>query len=677
MPLSAHKLTTCTFCGVGCGIYLESAGGAITGAYPSMSHPANQGRICVRGWHVHEVASSPDRLRKPLIRRNGALEPASWKDAYDFVAERLTAVKGKHGPEAIGFVTSPRCSNEEAYLLQRLARSVIGTNNVVHGLGLYRQTSIHVLRDMLGIPAATSSISELAKSDVIVVDGIDLGKQLPTIGGWVIRAKLAGAKLIATGNRGHRVAEHADHFLQIRPNTDVLLYGAMAKVVVDRGLMNVPFVQAHCRDYEKFLLAIQDFDVLWAAAECGVSPEAIEEAALTYARAKSAMILYSTGVEARGAEAVQAIVNLALLTGNVGKAGAGIMPLAEHNNLQGGCDMGMLPDFFPGYVPVENDAERRRLGALWHAELPAKPGVDLGAALGVNGGAIRALWLDQHDPLRRGAEVDAEMLAKLDFLVTQQMFTTEVSQYAHVMLPVVAFGEEQVTYTSTERRIQLTARAVEPAGGVVPAWLQIVRVAQRMGAAWEYESSAEVMAEIGQAVPAYAAASYENLSREYGRQWPCTIDRPLGAQILFESALPAKGFRFAAIERPAAPPRPPAEYPFVVVLGRSLYYWHRDVLVQHSETLKREYGMLLLDYPEGFVEINTEDAARMKIRDGARIRLVTAHGSGETLARLTGEVKSGSVFIPFFLQEMTRALTSGNHVEGDGQHPLFVRVETV
>ena len=677
MPLSAHKLTTCTFCGVGCGIYLESAGGAITGAYPSMSHPANQGRICVRGWHVHEVASSPDRLRKPLIRRNGALEPASWKDAYDFVAERLTAVKAKHGPEAIGFVTSPRCSNEEAYLLQRLARSVIGTNNVVHGLGLYRQTSIHVLRDMLGIPAATSSISELAKSDVIVVDGIDLGKQLPTIGGWVIRAKLAGAKLIATGNRGHRVAEHADHFLQIRPNTDVLLYGAMAKVVVDRGLMNVPFVQAHCRDYEKFLLAIQDFDVLWAAAECGVSPEAIEEAALTYARAKSAMILYSTGVEARGAEAVQAIVNLALLTGNVGKAGAGIMPLAEHNNLQGGCDMGMLPDFFPGYVPVENDAERRRLGALWHAELPAKPGVDLGAALGVNGGAIRALWLDQHDPLRRGAEVDAEMLAKLDFLVTQQMFTTEVSQYAHVMLPVVAFGEEQVTYTSTERRIQLTARAVEPAGGVVPAWLQIVRVAQRMGAAWEYESSAEVMAEIGQAVPAYAAASYENLSREYGRQWPCTMDRPLGAQILFESALPAKGFRFAAIERPAAPPRPPAEYPFVVVLGRSLYYWHRDVLVQHSETLKREYGMLLLDYPEGFVEINTEDAARMKIRDGARIRLVTAHGSGETLARLTGEVKSGSVFVPFFLQEMTRALTSGNHVEGDGQHPLFVRVETV
>jgi predicted molibdopterin-dependent oxidoreductase YjgC len=677
VPLSAHSLTTCTFCGVGCGIYLESSGGAITGAYPSMSHPANQGRICVRGWHVHEVASSPDRLRRPLIRRNGSLEPASWKEAYDFVAERLTAVKTKRGPDAIGFVTSPRCSNEEAYLLQKLARTVVGTNNVMHGLGLHRQTSIHVLRKMLGVPAATSSISELAKSDVIVVDGIDLGKQLPTIGGWVLRAKLAGAKLIVTGNRGHRIAEHADHFLQIRPNTDLLLYGAIAKTIVDRGLMNASFIQAHCRDYDKFLDAIQDFDVLWAASECGVSPEAIEAAALTYGRAKAAMILYSTGVEARGAETVEAIVNLALLTGNIGKEGAGLMPLAEQNNLVGGCDMGMLPDLLPGYVPVEDDAQRQRLGKLWHADLPAKPGTDLGTALGRNGGSIRALWLDRHDPLRWGAEADAETLSKLDFVIAQQIFTTEVSQYAHVVLPVVAFGEEQVTFTSTERRVQLTARAVEPPSGVTPAWSQIARVAERLGAQWKYESSADVMAEIGRAVPAYAAAGYDNLAREYGRQWPCTTDQPLGTRYLCEAGYGARSFHFAAIERPAPPPRPPADYPFVVVLGRSLYYWHRNVLVQHSETLKREYGMLLLDYPEGFVELNTDDAARMKIRDGVRIRLVTPHGSGESLARLTGEVKSGSVFVPFFLQEMTRALTAGQSIEGDGQHPLFVRVETV
>jgi predicted molibdopterin-dependent oxidoreductase YjgC len=441
MPLNAHNLTTCTFCGVGCGIYIEDQGGTITGAYPSMSHPANQGRICVRGWHVHEVASSPDRLRKPLIRRNGALEPASWKEAYEFVAERLTAVKQKHGPDAIGFVTSPRCSNEEAYLLQKLARAVIGTNNVIHGLGLHRMNTIHVLEEMLGVPAATNSIGELMKSDVIVVDGIDLGRQLPTIGGWVIRAKLAGAKIIATGNRGHRVAELADHFLQIRPNTDLLLYGAMAKVIVDRGLMNLPFIKKHCHSCESFLESVQDFDVLWAADQCGVRPEAIEEAAITYGRAKAAMTLYSTGVEARGAETVEAVVNLALLTGNLGREGAGLLPLAEHNNLQGGCDMGMLPDYLPGYARVEDEAQRQRLGALWHAELPAAPGADVGVALGADKSPIRALWLDRHDPLRRGAVADPETLANLEFVVTQQIFTTEVSQHAHVVLPIVAFGE--------------------------------------------------------------------------------------------------------------------------------------------------------------------------------------------------------------------------------------------
>ncbi len=234
-----------------------------------------------------------------------------------------------------------------------------------------------------------------------------------------------------------------------------------------------------------------------------------------------------------------------------------------------------------------------------------------------------------------------------------------------------------MSYTSTERRVQLTAKAVEPPSGVVPAWLQIVRVAQRLGAGWEYESSAAVMDEIGQAVPAYSGATHENLAREYGRQWPCTHDKPLGTRFFFEDGLPAKGFQFVAIERPAAPPAPPADFPFVALLGHSLYYWHRNVLIQHSETLKREYGMLLLDYPEGFVEINSEDATRLGVRDGSRIRLVTPNGSGVSLARPTSEVKSGSVFVPFFLHEMARTLMSSRHVEGDEQHPLFVRVEKV
>jgi predicted molibdopterin-dependent oxidoreductase YjgC len=680
MPLQSQKLTTCTFCGVGCGIYLESSGDRITGAYPSVSHPANLGRICVRGWHVHEVASSPDRLKKPLIRKYNSLQPVSWNAAYDYIAQRLESVRRQHGPDAIGFVTSPRCSNEESYLLQKLARAVVGTNNVAHGVGLHRINSIEVLLEMLGVPAATSSIGELMNSDVIVVDGIDLGRQLPTIGGWVVRAKLAGSRLIATGSRMHRVAEHADCFLQIRPNTDVLLYGAMAKVIVDRGLADQAFVKAHCRDYEQFLKNIQAFDVLWAAERCGVRVEDIEDAAVLYGKARAAMILYSTGVEARGADAIRAIVNLALLTGNLGKKGAGILPLAEHNNLQGGCDMGMLPGFLPGYAPVTDASARARLGELWNAKLPSSPGADIRMLLRKgNGDALRALWLDRHDPLSWSIGADVETIQKLDFLLVQQIFMTEAARYAHVILPIPAFGEEQVSFTSTERRIQLTAKAVDPPAGLAPAWQQIVRVANRLGADWSYSSAADVMAEIGRAVPQYAAAEYDNLSRDYGRQWPCTSDKPLGTGDVFGDGLPPRALRFAALAQPHVPPRPPADYPFILVRGYSLYYWHQNVLVRHSETLKREYGILLLDYPGGFVEINHDDAVRLGLRDGAKIRLLTADGvEATTLARVTREVRSGMVFVPLFLQEMARKLLDVPEAEEDSTvRPVFVRIEEV
>jgi predicted molibdopterin-dependent oxidoreductase YjgC len=243
-----------------------------------------------------------------------------------------------------------------------------------------------------------------------------------------------------------------------------------------------------------------------------------------------------------------------------------------------------------------------------------------------------------------------------------------------VVLPVVSFGEEQVTFTSAERRVQLTAKAIEPPSGLLPAWAQIVRVARRMGAPWEYGSSADVMDEIRQAVPEYGATSYENLAREYGRQWPCTPDKPLGTRFLFEDGLPDRGFSFAPMERPAAFAQPPEGFPLTLVLGHSLYYWNRNVLIQHSETLKREYGILLLDYPEGFVEISVEDADRLGVRDGKPVRLLTDIGSATSAARVTDEVRPGMVFVPFFLQEVAQQLLGEPRIGGPAR-TAFVRVE--
>jgi predicted molibdopterin-dependent oxidoreductase YjgC len=673
-----HNLTTCTFCGVGCGLYLETTGNRVTGVYPSMSHPSNQGRICLRGWHVHEVASSPHRLRRPLLRRNGEFEEVSWEEAFAFIARRIREIRDRHGPDALAFFNAPRCANEESYLLQKLARAVVGTHNVDHGTGVYTHNSFEVLEGMLGWPATTGAIGDLEQSEVIIVDGVDLAVQLPTIGGWIMRARLNGAQVIAIDARRHRIVENADHFLQIRPGTDELLYGAMAKVLLDRGLVDRHFIEAHCRNFDAFAREIQEYDLLAMAEACDVAPEAIENAALAYGRARTASLLYSTGAEARPPESIQALVNLALLRGNVGREGAGIFALTEQNNLQGCGDLGMLPDRLPGHLKVTDPEARRRLEREWGVTLPAEPG--LGArAFFRRPGRGHAVWLCRYDPVTTATFCDAaRALEQMELVVMQHLFHVETARYAHVILPVVAFGEECVTFTSTDRRIQLARQVSQPPPGPMPAWQQLVHVARALGADWDYPDSAAVMDEIARVTPIYSGVSHANLAREYGRQWPCTADRPLGTPRLRLRDLPPRRLRFAPLPKPERIPRGDAEFPLALVLGQSLYYWHRNVLIQNSETLRREHRLLLLDYPEGFVELSEADARELEIRDGQPIRLVSPRESVTTTARVTPEVRPGTVYVPFFLRQVTQAIwRSGEIGPASLTRPVFGRVEKV
>ena len=675
-----QRLTTCTFCGTGCGLYLETSGNQVTGAYPSMSHPTNRGRLCVRGWNIHEVASAPDRLKSPLIKKEGRFVEVGWEEALKFIVDRLSEIKGKYGADSIAFLNSPRISNEEAYLLQKLARGVIGTNNVDHGAGVYNNNSINVLLEQIGIPAATNSIMELDKSEVIIVDGVDLNKQLPTIAGVVLRAKLAGAKIIVIGERRQRVAENAEYFIQIRPGTEALVYGAMAKVIIDRGLMNLPFIHSRCEGYEAFLAKVEEYDMLAAAEECGVPAETIEAAALAYAQAKTASILYSSGAECRPAETIQSLVNLALLTGQIGKEGAGIYPLTDHNNLQGVCDMGMIPDRLPGYAQVGDAAIRGELEKLWGAKIPEKAGIPASAFFTRNdGGKIKAVWLCRYDPVSSAFYGNAAgALEQCELVVAQHLFMTESAKYADVVLPTTAYGEERITFTNTERRIQIADKVMEPKSGVTPAWQQLTAVANALGANWKYTSSAEIMDEIGKAVPFYGGASHDNLTRDYGRQWPCTKDRSFGTgyftRFAFCDEAPERKLKFVPVARAPQAAEGSKEYPLTLVFGHSLYYWHQNVLIKHSETLKREYHMLLVDYPEGFVEINTDDAKQLGIRDGEKVRVRAAGGKALIAARVTNEVRSGTVFIPHFVHQVQQQLF-GSQETGAQRLPVCVEKE--
>jgi formate dehydrogenase (coenzyme F420) alpha subunit len=670
----AHRLTTCTFCGVGCGLYLETSGNRVTGVSPSISHPANEGRICLRGWNVHEVISSPDRLRTPMIRKNGQLQEVSWAEAYNFIAARLNAIRDKHGSDSVAFLNSPRCSNEESYLLQKFARTIIKTNNVDHGAGVYSNNSTDVLLEMIGVPATTNSYKELAKSEVIIVSNVDLGKRLPTIGGTVIRAKLKGSRLIVTGTRSHRIVKNSDLFLQNKPGTDALLYNAMAKVIVDHGLMNIPFIKKHCRNYDHFLNTIIECDLLEAAESCGVHADLIESTALAYAGARTASILYSTGLEYGDTEAIKAMVNLCLLCGHIGKEGAGIFALTEHNNLQGSCDMGMLPDRLPGYGHVSDDSIRSQFEKIWKTDIPSKPGVPAKWVLSDLGkGSIHALWLCRYDAVSTAFFGNAvESLANCEFVLLQHLFLTETAKYAHVILPTAIFGEEQVTFTSGERRIQIAKQVIDPPVGITPAWQQIADIARAMGADWKYASSSDIMDEIGAVAPFYSGANYENLSHEYGRQWPCTRERPLGTQFLFSEGIPPHAFKFIPIEGRSYIIETNEEYPLLLVLGHSLYYWHRNVLIKHSETLKREYQAPLLDYPEGFAGIHHDDAKLYGIRDGDRIRIKSETGHTVTVAALNHEIRRGTLFVPFFVKQVEQQILGPGK---SGVHLIRVRVE--
>ena len=549
-----------------------------------------------------------------------------------------------------------------------------------HGLGVYRNNSIDVLLAMLGVPASTNSVGELDTSDAIIVNGVDLGLQLPTIGGRVMRAKLKGAKLIVIDPRRHRLAEHADCFLQVRPGSDAALYGAMAKVIVDRGLFDARFLKAHCRNVEAFLEAVHAYDVLWAADACGIAPELIEEAAVTYGRAPAAAILFSTGVEASGVEAIQALVNLALLTGNIGKAGGGRLRAHGAQQPPGRLRHGHAAQ--PAARLRAGGGHRRApllRGALGSApSRQARPG--RGAAARPPGARAPCAPCGFADTTRSWRPLPT---LRPSFGSSTWSSSSTPSSPRRPSTPTSSCPWRRSARSRSPSRTRnaassSSARPPTRHPGSRRPGDKSREMAKILGAGWDYATSAEVMREIGRTVPFYASASYENLARDYGRQWPCTSDKPLGTRFLFEEGVTGQPFSLVPIPRPSRPPWASEDYPFTLSFGHSLYYWHQNVLIQHSETLKREYQILLLDYPEGFVDINADDAKRLEIRDGAKVRLVGVAGAAVTWARVTREVKSGMIFVPYFLREVREQLLgeAASSPRG-GRVPVCIRLERV
>jgi formate dehydrogenase major subunit/formate dehydrogenase alpha subunit len=666
-----RTLTVCPYCGCGCAFHLIEDGGRLVGIEPSTTHPVSRGGLCVKGWNAFAFVHHPERLNTPLIRRNGALQPASWEEALALVATRLKEIAAGSGPDALMFCASAKASNEENYLLMKLARAVFATNNVDHCARLCHSSSVIGLSETLGSGAMTGSVDDLDRADAIFVIGANPTEQHPLIGSRILNAARRGARLIVADNRSIRLARHAELHLRPRNGSDVALLNAMAQVVIAEGLTNRAFIAARTENYSALADAVAAWTPERAAAVTGLQAGEIVAAARCFATAENGVIVYAMGMtqHSHGVDNVRALANLALLTGNVGRPGCGVFPLRGQNNVQGGCDMGALPDVYSGYQKVVDAVVRERFARAWGvAKLPERPGLPLTHAMNAAAaGELRAMFIMGENPLLSDPDQAhaRAALERLDFLVVQEIFPSETALLADVVLPAACYAEKDGTVTNTERRVQRMRRAVAPPGAARADWEIIAALARAAGYdGMAYDHPAAIMAEIAALTPSYAGIDYARLDAGHGLQWPCPEVGHPGTPTLHRDSFPRGRARFSPVEfRPPLEPTD-ADYPFVLTTGRTYFHWHTGTMTRRTHLLDREER-------DPFVEIHPDDAARLQLRPREPLLVKSRRGEIRVVARITTMVPPGVIFIPFhFAEGAVNALTL-NALDPESAIPEF------
>jgi len=659
----ATVLTTCPFCGSGCNFYLKLEGGRLVGVLPSVSHPVSRGKLCLRGWHAHEFISHPERLRWPLVKKNDAMERASWDEALSLIAERLP-----RGAD-VGVIGSARCANEDNFVLMKFARSVLGTDNVDFSSRPQRIADLAALSSALGVTCATNSSPELADAEVITLVGAASVTEITMISSLIYEALDRGAKLIVISPVRTQLAALAEIYLQPRPGSEPALLCGLLKAVVDQGLMDSSLLDRNWDAYDQFVAALAQFTLDAVEERTGVAAEAIARAARLCGGTRKSAVLYSSGLTQHPAAAsmATALTNLVALTNHLGQPAMGLYPLARQNNFQGALDMGLAPGLLTGGQSLTDTEARHKFEAAWGCRLPQAPGKPLPQVLA----GVKGLYIMGADVVSGAADpVEARrQLRALDFLVVQELFMTPTAQLADVVLPAAAYAEKEGTATCTDRRVQRLRKAVQAPGEARSDWQIIQDLAGRMGASWRYDSAAAVMGEIASLTPTYAGITHEGLDAGWGAYWP--------SQNGSRERLQLKGLSLQPVACPAAPQADEA-HPFLLLLDPISERWATDATVVHSDTLRREYQIAAADFPAGYVEMNPDDAQELQVRQGFRVKLTSAHGEAVLQVKLSPRVGPHTLAVPYHLREKVRDLLGGpasGEVEGHKvYHPVAVSV---
>jgi len=596
-------------------------------------------------------------LKRPLIKdERGNFKETDWETAINLTTSRLLEISEKYGPDSLAFQASAKCTNEDNYLMQKLARQVFHTNNVDHCARSCHASTIEGLITSFGSGAMTTSIKDIDNAELYFVIGSNTTEQHPIIGSRIIKNKYEGKTLIVADPRKIKLAEIADIYLRHYPGTDLALLNSMAYVIISKDLYNKEFVEKRTENFEEYKKVIENYDPDVASRITGVDPEYIEKAAILYATKRS-IIFYAMGItqHVQGTENVQAIANLALLTGNVGRKGTGVAPLRGHNNVQGSSDMGALCDFLPGYRRVYDDEGRRIFEEAWNCKLPSKPGLSLTEMFEYAlEGKIKAMYIMGENPVLSEPETDKiiEALEKLEFLVVQDIFMTETAKFADVVLPSYSFAEKIGTFTNTERRIQLIKPFLNPPGESKSDWEIIQMIANAAGYSWNYLTSEDIMNEISKLVPQYSSITYNCLEETGGLQWP--VKNCQGTEILHTEKFTRGLGKFLPSEWKRPLEFWDSQYPFILTTGRIYYQFHTGVMTRKVYLLEREA-------PEPYVEINTDDAKVLGIKNNEKILVETRHGKLCVKARITENVPKGILFMPFhYVEAPANVLTNPN-----------------
>jgi formate dehydrogenase major subunit len=660
--------TTCGYCGVGCRLETHVRDGKIASISPALDGPANKGHTCVKGRFAHQYTRSRDRLTTPLIRESGTFRIATWEEAIARITREFNRIKDEHGPDAIAGLASSRATNEDCYTMARMMRAAVGTNNIDNCSRVCHSPTSFALRRSFGLSGATGSFDDIEASSVLVIMGANPTQAHPVVGARMKQAALNGTKIITIDPRRIELADYGVLHLSPRPGTNAAVLLGLAHVVHRDGMLDADFIANRTEGFDAYVELLSSYTPADVEEITGIPAADLERAAHIYAEGEASSFSWGLGVTEHlyGSEVVQLICNLSLMTGNVGRPGAALLPLRGQNNVQGSSDMGALPDCYTGYRYVDNEDVAQSFEAKWGVPLSREKGYTIPQMFDAAvEGKLKAMYIFGEDVAQTDPDTAhvVHALENLEFLVCQEIFENTTTAYADVILPAASFLEKEGTFTNAERRVQLVMPAMDPPGSALPDFEILTRVSRALGHEMPFETPADVMAEIAELTPDFAGITYERLGRT-GLQWPVEPDGT-DAPILYETefTLPGGLGRFAPLPYKEPGDHADDEFPLILVTGRRLEHYNAGTMT------RRTHNVELLD--SDWLEIHPDDAARLGIASGDWVSIRSRVGQIEQEARITERIVPGHVFTTFHFPEMRTNLLVGQSSDVNTSCPEY------